>query len=253
MYSSCVLLITVFAAMTIAGPLVDPSSNENGKIVSPDLLMDAFEVLRRLILDGFEEEESKEVSKDVELPSHYSPLLRLDPLCLNKPVVVESRDNQTPILGKIVLTLENTRFSGLSAFKVDKIDNAGPCLNFRHVIPKLDVSSNYTVEYYLFDSIPLRISEGQLKAAIPEAKISGKFFSFASVIGDWSRMSQFNLTTTVDDDIALVVYPKYTISDRFVLKKEMSKFDLAIKKSLPEVTDILKNAYSRVIEMKLSQ
>lgn len=246
----CVLPLSLVVTVAFAGPLAVPSSQE-GKVVSPDLLMDAFEVLRRLILDGAEE--TKEGENGVELPQHYSPLLRLDPLCLDKPVVVESRDDKSPVLGKVVLTLENTRFTGLSAFKVDRIDNAGPCLNFRHVIPKLDASSNYSVDYYLFDSIPLRISEGQLKASIPQAKISGKFFSFASVIGDWSRMSQFNLTTTVDDDVALVVYPRYTISDRFVLKKEMTKFDAAIKKTLPEVTEVLKNAYSRVIEMKLSQ
>uniref|UniRef100_T1K5C9 Uncharacterized protein n=1 Tax=Tetranychus urticae TaxID=32264 RepID=T1K5C9_TETUR len=232
--------------------------------ISTDLVLDAFELFRRLLQESSvvpsgavgvngKEKESADHSSSVPIGAHhYSPLLRLDPLILSKPIVHEVRDAKSPTTGKIVLTLENVQFTGFSDFKVEQISNAGPCLNFQHLIPKLNTCANYTVDYHLFDSIPLRISEGAVKATIPKAKIVGRFFAFASVIGDWSRTSQFNLTTTVDDEVALMVSPTYTISDRFVLDSSMGQFDAAIRSSLPEVSEALRNAYSKVIEMKLS-
>lgn len=239
------LIVLTLVTLASADPLPSSTSPQLDSKISTDLVLDAFETFRRLIQVNSGDKDSQ---PGVSL---YSPLQSLDPLVLSKPIVHECRDASSPDLGKIVLTLDSVQFSGLSQFKVEQVSSAGPCLNFQHLIPQLDTCANYTVDYYLFDAIPLRISEGQLKATLPKAKIVGRFFSFPSVIGDWSRMSQFNLTTTVDEDMALMVSPKYTISDRFVLKKNMNRFDAAIRSSLPEVSEILKGAYSRVIEMKL--
>jgi len=177
----------------------------------------------------------------------------MDPLFLPKSVIHESRDSQSPILGKLVVKLDNVQFSGLSSFKVEQVATSGPCLDFRHVIPKLDACADYTLDFHLFNEIPLRLSEGQLKATLPKTKINGGFVNLSNRMGDWLNKSNFNLSMTVDDDISLMVYPKHSISEKFVLQKSMDKFDAAIRSSLSQMSEILKNGYSRAIEMKLIQ
>lgn len=213
--------------------------------------MDAFETFRRLIQEsvrGGGEGSDKETTGLQSVPQHYSPLQRMDPLYISKTICQESRDNRAPILGKTVITLENLHFSGLSSFQVDKVRNQGPCLDFTKTIPRLDACAEYKIDYHLFDEIPLRLSEGQVKATIPRARITGGFLSAS---GSWPKRSNFNLTTTFVEDLALMVYPKYTISERYVLNKNMDKFEAAIRSAIPELSETLKNAYSRVIEMKL--
>lgn len=236
-FTSLILISSVFS-----NAVEVPSVPFNDSQISPDLLMDAFETFRKLIL------ESARVDEKDNSVQHYSSLQRLDPLYISKAICHESRDSRAPILGKTVIKLSNLQFSGLSSFKVEKVRNSGPCLDFTQTIPQLDACGDYTIEYHLFDEIPLRLSEGQLKATIPKARISG---GFLSAFGNWPKRNNFNLTTTFVEDIALMVYPKYTISERYVLNKNMDKFEAAVRSALPELSEILKGAYARVIEMKL--
>ena len=226
------------------------SLSTEGKLTT-DLVMDAFETLRRLIIESTQSQEKnslKEVSPQVQ---HYSPLQRMDPLFLPKSVFHESRDPQAPVMGKLVVKLDNMKFTGLSTFKIEQVADSGPCMTFQHTIPKLEACADYNIEYHLFNDIPLRLSEGQLKATLPKTRVNGGFLSFTGSLADWSVKSKFNVTTTVDDDISLAVYPKHTISERFVLQKSMDKLQAAVKSSLPQISEMLKSAYTRVIEMKL--
>lgn len=216
-----------------------------------ELVMMSFDGYRKLIQDS---SNLDDVLKEHVGPAHYSNPIhkKLDPLYLQSPAIHEYRDPKSPVTGKLVLTLTDVAISGLSSFRVDKVENKGPTLKFIHTIPKLDSCANYTVDYRLFDTIPLRISEGRFSATIPNAKVNGSFFMFPDVFREWFKVSQFNLSTIIDEEVSIAVDPKYTISDRFVLDRSMmTKFDAAIRSIIPELDNILKSTYSKAIEMKL--
>lgn len=246
MFILLIVTLTIFTSSSTWANTIDVSSVPfNDSQISADLLMDAFETFRRLMQESGRVDEKENSVQSVQ---HYSPIQRLDPLYISKTICHESRDSRGPILGKTVIKVSNLQFSGLSSFKVEKVRNSGACLDFTQTIPQLDACGDYVVEYHLFDEIPLRLSEGQIKATIPKARISG---GFLSAFGNWPKRNNFNLTTTFVEDISLMVYPKYTISERYVLNTNMDKFEAAIRSSLPELSETLKGAYSRVIEMKL--
>lgn len=117
----------------------------------------SFEGYRRLLQDANRIEdfirERLGLSKRVRLRS-------LDPLEMPEPMTVEHRDPKAPILGKLILTLNNIMVSGLSRFRVQTLEAYGRNLYFQHTIPQLDSVANYTIDYHLFDAIPFRVSEG---------------------------------------------------------------------------------------------
>ena len=252
--SIIVTLLLVNSVISTSEPEVktnDQSTPVSNKQLT-DLVMMSFEGFRRLIQESSNLEGDKKEGQPAG-PAQYSPIhKKLDPLFLQSPAINEHRDPKSPVVGKLVLTLSNVQISGLSSFRVDKVENKGPTLKFIHTIPKLDSRANYTVDYHLFDAIPLRISEGCFQATIPNAKVNGSFLMFPDVFREWFKVSQFNLTTVVDEEVAIAVDPKYTISDRFVLDRgTMAKFDEALRSLLPELDDILMHTYSKAIEMKL--
>ena len=253
MYLFVNVLIFIFAFSVVKSDNhLDSNNLSSEPKITTNLVQDAFETLRRLIQESSNRQENDSNKDKTQLQAqHYSPLQRMDPLFLPRSVLHESRDPAAPVLGKLVVKLDNLQFTGLSNFKVEQVADSGPCMTFQHTIPKLEACADYNLEYHLFNEIPLKLSEGQLKATLPKARVNGGFLSFTGPMNDWSTKSKFNVTTTVDDDISLAVYPKHTISERFVLQKSMDKLQAAVKSSLPQISEMLRSAYIRVIEMKI--
>ncbi|RWS04584.1 hypothetical protein B4U79_13407, partial [Dinothrombium tinctorium] len=180
-----------------------------------NLVIRSFEGYRKLIRNSNPIEEA--IRQNFRLPNLFK-IRRLDPLSLPEPITVEHRDPKTPVLGKVKITLENVEVAGLSGFKVDSVDGFGRNLFFEHRIPMLDTVANYTVDYHLFDEIPLRLSTGKLKAETPNARIKGSFQIFPDLLNAWFRVAELNVTAWVED-IDLKVYPDFIISDRFVIER----------------------------------
>ncbi|RWS25413.1 hypothetical protein B4U80_03193 [Leptotrombidium deliense] len=257
------LIICLLPCFTLQSNLTDLTNDENGAEVNPsnyDILSSSIfgHPLRNMVLRSFEGyrkllRDSNPIEDSLRENLRLSNLLRirhLDPLSLPKPIIMEHRDPKTPILGKVKVTLEDVHVAGLSAFKVEQLNGFGRNLYFEHSIPQLDTIANYTVDYHLFDEIPLRISKGALKASAPNAHILGSFELFPDLLRAWFRIAQLNFTTSVDD-FNLKVYPDYLISDRFVVERStIHKLNSAIKSMLPNVTDYLKLTFSRAIDLR---
>ena len=214
-----------------------------------NLVLLSFEGYRRLLRDAERIEDSIRqvlgLSKRVRLRS-------LDPLALPEPVTLEHRDRSIPILGKMVFTMNDISVSGLSRFRVEELDGLGRNLHFQHLIPQLDSIANYTIDYHLFDAIPLRVSEGSLTARVPNARVRGSFQMFPDLLNVWFRVAQLNLTTWVED-LDIHFYPRFLVSDRFAIDRNtVDKIHTAFNHFLPNVTQLLKLTYTKAIEMRLS-
>lgn len=213
-----------------------------------NLVMLSFEGYRRLIQDAHRVEDAIRVSLGLSKRMRFRSL---DPLDMPEPVILEHRDKNTPVLGKVVLSLQNVMVSGLSNFKVEHLDGLGRNLHFQHLIPNLDTVANYTIDYHLFDAIPFRVSEGHLTANIPNARVKGSFHILPDILNAWFRVAQFNMSTHVDD-IDLHLYPRYVINERFAIEKSTeNKIHTAIQSLIPNITELLKITYTRAIELKL--
>ena len=213
-----------------------------------NLVLRSFENFRRLI-KNCESIESFLISK-MNLP-RWSKLHSLDPLELPESLYFESRDPKTPLLGKLKFTLENVQISGLSTFKTENLSNQGRTLYFKHRIPQLDFHANYTVDYHLFDEIPLLISKGYLNALVPNAYIKGSFSVLPDILNVWFKISGLNLSSSVEE-VDVKVYPVFAISDRFrVERSTLNKLNAAIKNIMPNIVEYLKLTYSKAIEMKI--
>ncbi|KAI1287395.1 hypothetical protein HDE_10161 [Halotydeus destructor] len=185
--------------------------------------------------------------------SRRARISTLDPMTMHEPVTLEHRDKNTPVLGKLVLTLDDIMISGLSQFKVEQLEGYGRNLYFQHRIPNLDSVANYTIDYHLFDAIPFRVSEGHLTANVPNAHVKGSFQIFPDLRNVWFRVAQLNLTTWVDD-LDLKIHPRYIINEHFAIEKSTeNRIQDAIKSLMPNITEILKVTYTKAIEMKLGR
>lgn len=213
-----------------------------------NLVMRSFEGYRRLMKDAHRIEDA--MRSTLGLPKRVR-LRSLDPLDLPEPVVLEHRDKNIPILGKLVFTLSDIMVSGLSNFRVEQLDGHGRNLYFQHLIPHLDSVANYTMDYHLFDAIPFRVSSGHLLARVPNARVKGSFQIFPDIVNVWFKVAQLNLTTWAED-LNIRFYPEYLISERFAIDKStVDKIHTAFNYFLPNITDVLKLTYSKAIEMKL--
>ena len=213
------------------------------------LVMRSFEGYRRLLKDAHKIEDS--IRSTLNMPKRVR-LRSLDPLDLPEPVVLEHRDRNIPILGKLVFTLSDIVVSGLSNFKVEQLDGFGRHLQFQHVVPHLDSLANYTMDYHLFDVIPFRVSSGHLLARVPNARVKGSFQIFPDLANVWFRVAQLNLTTWVED-FNIRFYPQFLISERFAIDKTtVDKIHEAFNHFIPNITDILRLTYTKAIEMKLT-
>lgn len=213
------------------------------------LVMRSFEGYRRLLKDAHKIEDT--IRTTFNMPKRVR-LRSLDPLDLPEPVILEHRDKNIPILGKLVFTLSDIVVSGLSNFKVEQLDGFGRNLQFQHVVPHLDSLANYTMDYHLFDVIPFRVSSGHLLARVPNARVKGSFQIFPDLANVWFRVAQLNLTTWVED-FNIRFYPQFLISERFAIDKTtVDKIHEAFNYFLPNITDILKLTYTKAIEMKLT-
>lgn len=236
--------------------LFSPSLSESSTMIlitQPlrHLILRSFEGYRRLIRDAHRIEDyirqSMGLSKRMRLTS-------LDPLQLPDPVVLEHRDKNAPVLGRMVFTLSDITVAGLSNFRVEQLESRdlGRNLYFQHLIPHMDSVANYSVDYFLFDAVQIRVSSGHLTARVPNARIRGSFQIFPDVFNLWFRVAQVNLTTWVED-LDLKFYPTFLISDKFSIdSKTVDKIHSAFNYFLPNVTDLLRLTYSKAIEMKLT-
>lgn len=213
-----------------------------------NLVLRSFESFRRLI-KNCESIESFLIMK-MNLPK-WTKLHRLDPLELPESLYFEHRDPKTPLLGKLKFTLENVVVSGLSTFKTENLSNQGRTLYFKHRIPALDFLANYTVDYHLFDEIPLIISKGHLKATVPNAYIKGSFTVLPDILNVWFKIANLNLSSSVDD-VDVKVNSMFAISDRFRIERStLNKLSAVIKNIMPNIIEYLKLTYSKAIEMKI--
>lgn len=213
-----------------------------------NLVLRSFESFRRLI-KNCESIESFLIMK-MNLPK-WSKLHRLDPLELPESLYFEHRDPKTPLLGKLKFTLDNVVVSGLSTFKTENLSNQGRTLYFKHRIPQLDFLANYTVDYHLFDEIPLLISKGHLKATVPNAYIKGSFVVLPDILNVWFKIANLNLSSSVDD-VDVKVHSMFAISDRFRIERStLNKLSAVIKNIMPNIIEYLKLTYSKAIEMKI--
>uniref|UniRef100_T1K0P0 Lipid-binding serum glycoprotein N-terminal domain-containing protein n=1 Tax=Tetranychus urticae TaxID=32264 RepID=T1K0P0_TETUR len=212
------------------------------------LVMSSFEAYRRLLRDSGEIQDF--LREKMCLPQ-MTPVSRLDPLPLTDVLTLEDCDPITPEVGRLVTTINNIRFYGLSDFRVETVETSGSYLHFRHKVPKLDSRANYTVDYHLFGSIPLRISQGEIRSTIVNAHINGTFQMFPDVFRSWFRVSHLGIQTACHEPMDLTVYPEYTITDRFVVdRQKIDKFSDAMRSILPKVGDYLKFTYSKAAELK---
>ena len=233
-----------------ASPIISPSSSAMRILTTPlrNLVMRSFEGYRRLMKDAQRIEDT--IRTSLGLPKRMR-LRSLDPLDIPEPVVLEHRDKNIPILGKLVFTLSDIVVAGLSNFRVEQLDGYGRNLYFQHLIPHLDSVANYTMDYHLFDAIPFRVSSGHLTARVPNARVKGSFQIFPDLVNVWFKVAQLNLTTWVED-LNIRFYPEYLISERFAIDKStVEKIHTAFSYFLPNITDVLKLTYSKAIEMKL--
>lgn len=213
-----------------------------------NLVLRSFESFRRLI-KNCESIENFLITK-MNLPK-WSKLHRLDPLELPESLYFEHRDPKTPLLGKLKFTLENVLINGLSTFKTENLSNQGRTLYFKHRIPQLDFLANYTVDYHLFDEIPLLISKGHLKATVPNAYIKGSFIVLPDILNVWFKIANLNLSSSVDD-VDVKVQSMFAISDRFRIERStLNKLSAVIKNIMPNIIEYLKLTYSKAIEMKI--
>lgn len=212
------------------------------------LVLRSFEGYRRLMRDAYRVEDS--IRQTFGLPKR-TRLQSLDPLLLPDPVVLEHRDKNVPVLGKVVVTMTDVLITGLSNFRVEELNGFGRSLSFQHVMPHLDTVANYTMDYHLFDAIPLRVSAGQLTARIPNARVRGSFQIFPDILKAWFRVAQMNLTTWVED-LDLRFHPTFLVSDRFAIDRStVDKIHTAFNHFLPNVTDLLRLTYTKAIEMRM--
>lgn len=215
-----------------------------------NLVMMSFEGYRQLLVDAHRIEDA--IRERLSL-SKRMRFRSLDPIDMPSPVVIEHRDKNSPVLGKVVLTLSDVMISGLSQFRVDQLDGSGRNLFFRHIIPRLDSVANYTIDYHLFDAIPFRVSEGHLIASVPNAQVRGSFQIFPDFLNAWFRVAQLNLSTVIDD-LDLRLFPRYVINDKFTVEKSTEdKIQTAIQSLIPNITEMMKITYSRAIELKLTK
>lgn len=213
-----------------------------------NLVLRSFENFRRLV-KNCEPIESYLLTK-MNFPKNRL-LHTLDPLELAEPLYWSSRDNKTPLLGKLKFTLENVKITGLSTFKTENLSNQGRVMFFKHRIPQLDFIANYTVDYLLFDEISLLISKGNLKAIVPNAYLKGSFSVLPDIMNVWFKIANLNISSVIED-VDIKVHPEFSISDRFRIERStINKLSLVIKNIMPNVVDYLKLTYSKAIEMKI--
>ena len=215
------------------------------------LILRSFEGYRRLLKEAHQIEDyfrqSLGLSKRVRFTS-------LDPLALPDPVVLEHRDRGIPILGRMVFTLSDIAISGLSNFRVEQLEatDLGRNLYFQHLIPHMDSVANYSIDYYLFDAVKVKISRGHMTARVPNARIKGTFQVLPDLMTAWFRVARVNLTTWVED-LDLRFHPSFLISDQFNIDRDtVDKIHSAFNYFLPNVTELLKLTYVKAIEMKLT-
>jgi hypothetical protein len=213
-----------------------------------NLVLRSFEGYRRLLKNSQAIENY--IINRLKLPK-WTKIRRLDPLDLPEPLFFEHRDQKAPMIGKLKFTFEGVQISGLSNFKVESLSNQGRTLHFKHRIPQLDSVANYTVDYHLFDEIPLRISEGQLKASVPNAYIKGSFQVLPDILNVWFKVANLNLTGWIDD-VDMHVFPNYVISDRFKIERStINKMNAAVRAMMPDILEYLKVTYNKAIELKM--
>ena len=115
----------------------------------------------------------------------------------------------------------------------------------------MDSVANYSIDYYLFDAVQVKISSGHLTARVPNARIRGTFEVFPDLMNLWFRVAQVNLTTWVED-LDLRFHPNFLISDQFAIDRQtVDKIHTAFNYFLPNVTDLLRLTYTKAIEMRL--
>lgn len=111
--------------------------------------------------------------------------------------------------------------------------------------------ANYTVDYHLFDEIPLLISKGHLKAIVPNAYIKGSCSVLPDILNVWFKIANLNLSSSVEE-VDVKVHPMFAISDRFRIERStLNKLSAVIKNIMPNVVEYLKLTYSKAIEMKI--
>lgn len=210
--------------------------------------MSSFEAYRRLIRDSGEIQEF--LRERLCLPEKLR-VERLDPLVLSDKIIREHPDPENNELGKIVITVDDIKFFGISAFQVESISNVNGSLNFIHRVPKIVTTANYSVDYELFNQLPFRISEGSLKTNIVDAHINGTFRMYPDTAHSWFKVSRLNVTTACTEPLDILVEPKFIKSDRFVINSStLADFSQIIRSVLPKVAEILKLTYSKAIELK---
>lgn len=214
-----------------------------------NLVLRSFENFRRLI-KNCNTIEAFLITK-MNLPK-YTKLRTLDPLEFSENFYFDHRDPKSPLLGKLKFTLENVQVSGLSTFKTESLSNQGRTMFFKHRIPQLDFHANYTIDYHLFDEIPLLISKGSLKSSISNAYIKGSFTVLPDILNVWFKIANLNLSSSEDLDVQTKVYPIFNISDRFRIERStLNKLNAAIKNIMPNIVEYFKLTYSKAIEMKI--
>lgn len=212
------------------------------------LVMSSFEAYRRLIRDSGPIQEF--LRERLCLPE-ITRVENLDPLVLSDTIVHEYTDKETPVFGKVVITVDDIKFFGISDFRVESIANSNGSLNFIHRVPKMITTANFTVDYELFNQIPFRISEGTLQTNIVDARINGTFQMYPDAVDSWFRVAQLNVTTACEEPLDIVIEPKFVTTDKFVINSEtIGIFSQLIRSVLPKVAEVLKLTYAKAIELK---